>query len=370
MAKEVPDSEDLESHKQPSAFVDLINVLSTRERVDPEFARHLAAVKALLVANEDPSLPFLTVLLRTQGRRLEPFKDALLCLAAQTHQDFEVIVLEHDATPNDAERVKQVIGRLTPEFAKRVRLIEVEGGLRATPLNAGIEAAQGRYVAVFDDDDLLFAHWVEEFYQASRGAEGRMLRAVVANQSVSPETWPQGHEGFRTSSWPKVEFPIHFNQLKHLVMNYSPFMSWAFPRSLFFTYGLRFDEELTVCEDWDMILRGSLLCGVTEVPALTSIYRRWQGTGVSSYTTHSSESWRASEQRVIDRVNSGTITLPSQSMQKIRELLVFNDVTARYKFLFSGGELRRPILLMWRMMSPAMRLAVRVRNKVRRLRAR
>ena len=39
--------------------------------------------------------PFLSVVMRTQGKRLESFKDALLCLASQTDQDFEVVVVEH-----------------------------------------------------------------------------------------------------------------------------------------------------------------------------------------------------------------------------------------------------------------------------------
>ena len=84
-----------------------------------------------------------------------------------------------------------------------------------------------------------------------------------------PRSGRRVRTGFRTSSWPKAEYPDHFDLLQHLLVNYSPFMSWAFPRSLFFTYGLRFDEQLTVCEDWDVILRGSLICGVDDVPHLT-----------------------------------------------------------------------------------------------------
>jgi hypothetical protein len=198
---------------------------------------------------------------------------------------------------------------------------------------------------------------------------GRMLRGIVANQKVTPEVWPHGEAGFRTFSWPAAEYPQTFQPLRHLVVNYSPFMSWAFPRSLFHVLGVRFDEELTVCEDWDVILRGSLLCGVDEVHALTAIYRRWEG-GVSSYTLHSTESWRASEQRVIDRINGSVISLPPGSMQEIRSMLLFNEALVRYRFLFKGDELRRPVAVLWRTASPVVRILVRVRNKVRRMRAR
>lgn len=370
MTHDLPGSKVHERKSHVSTFIDLINTLSNEERVDVNFVQRLTAVKELLVNVSGSSEPFLTVLLRTQGRRTETLKDALLCLAAQTNQDFEVIVLEHNATPQDAGDVQELIARLEPQFAQQVSLIKVDGGLRGRPLNAGIEVAKGRYVAVFDDDDLLFANWVEEFYRASAGTEGQMLRAVVANQSVAPELWSDNVDGVRTKSRARVEFPVDFDLLKHLVVNYSPFMSWAFPRSLFSIFGLRFDEELTVCEDWDMILRGSLICGVAEIPELTSIYRRWQDGGASSYTSHSSESWKASEQRVIDRINSGAIMLPPGSLLQLRNILVFNDGLQSYRFLFNGNQLRQPLGVTWKAMSPVVRLAVRLRNKLRRLRAR
>jgi hypothetical protein len=101
-------------------------------------------------------------------------------------------------------------------------------------------------------------------------------------------------------------------------------MSWAFPRGLFTELGLSFDEALDVCEDWDMILRSSLLVGVEDVPALTSIYRRWDGAA-SSYTVHSSDIWQKSEKRVIDRLDDSVIVLPQGSVSHIRELLAMYE---------------------------------------------
>jgi glycosyltransferase involved in cell wall biosynthesis len=364
---------DAESSTPPSVresnIVTLLDTIAAFPAADPEFAAKVESVREMLAAPQTMDRPFLTVLLRTQGRRIEPFKDALLCLAAQTDRDFEVIVLEHDAIEENASDVRDVISRQPANFARRIRLIEVSGGTRAKPLNEGVRASNGQYIAVFDDDDLVFANWVEEFHRAAREGHGRLLRSVVANQKVSPELWPQDHDGFRTSSWPAAEYPAEFHQLEHLLVNYSPFMSWAFPRSLFFTVGLRFDEELTVCEDWDVILRGSLLCGVDEIEALTAIYRRWEG-GESSYTSHSTDSWRGSEQRVIDRINDSVLLLPPGSMDRIRGMVLYADTMHHYRFLFKGDKLRLPLQLGWQAASPAVRLLVRVRNKVRRMRQR
>jgi len=362
------DSSSNSKVKLPS-FVQLLDTVQRREHIDAELEKRLGSVLELLTAKESDDRPFLTVLLRTQGRRLEPLKDALLCLAAQTDQDFEVVVLEHDALPEDAAEVRKTISRQPPAFAERIRLIEVSGGTRAKPLNAGLIASNGHYVSVFDDDDLVFANWVEEFHQASLLGDGRLLRSTVANQRVAPELWPQDHDGFRTLSWPAAEYPSEFHQLKHLLVNYSPFMSWAFPRSLFFTFGVRFDEELTVCEDWDLILQGSLLCGVVEIKILTAIYRRWEG-GESSYTSHSTASWQWSENRVIDRIDDSVLTLPEGSMRELRDMLVYDEALTNYRFLFKGNQLRLPLQLGWRAMSPFFPILVRIRNKIRRMRKR
>ncbi|MCU1441449.1 MAG: hypothetical protein JWP85_2446 [Rhodoglobus sp.] len=356
------------SGQQQSTFVGLLDIVAGRRKVDPELAARLTAVSQYLNQPDEADRPFLTVLLRTQGRRAEPFKDALLCLAAQTDEDFEVIVLEHDAIPEDARDVRRVLERLPERFAARVQLAEVNGGTRAKPLNVGVELARGRYIAVYDDDDLLFGNWVEEFKRTA-GSGNRLLRAVVANQSVRPEMWPQDQDGFRTTSWPRPEYPDHFDLLQHLLVNFSPFMSWAFPRALFHTYGLRFDEELQVCEDWDVILRGSLLCGVDDVAALTSIYRRWEG-GESSYTRHSSIDWRESEQRVIDRINESSITMPPGAMESMRRMVLYNTALDNYRFMFNGTSLRRPLNHLWDAARPGVKLAVKVRNRIRRLRRR
>lgn len=353
----------------PPSLVGLLDVLVSRPAADPEFIRRAQALRDHLLPAFDESRPFLTVLLRTQGKRMEPFMDALLCLQAQTVQDFEVIVLEHDAAPEASTAVRAAVDDLPEEFRDRVRVVEVVGGTRANPLNAGLEAAEGNYVAVYDDDDLLLGDWVERFQEQGRRNPGRLLRAVVANQQVARERWTGARDGFRTLSWPAPEWPQTFDILQHLLVNYSPFMSWAFPRDLFARYGLRFDEELEVCEDWDLILRAALLCGVDEVPALTSIYRRWTDSE-SSYTAHSAEAWREAEQRVIDRIDERVYLMPPGSMRMSRGMVLYNTALDNYRFLFSGTALRPPLNAVWRVARPGLRFAVRVRDALRRWRGR
>lgn len=351
-------------------LAELLSAIAGEEGVAPELATRLTSVIELLVASDPAERPFLTVLLRTQGRRLEALKDAMLCLAAQTDRDFEVIVLAHDAEKAARSAIGSIVDRQPAEFASRIRIIDVSGGTRSAPLNAGVEAANGRYVAVFDDDDLVFGNWVEEFAAAAAASPGRLVRTAVAVQDAHPETWPQGHEGFRSTSWPSPEYPAGFDQLKHLLVNWSPFMSWAFPRALFDLYGLRFDEELSVCEDWDIILRGSILCGVQEARVLTAVYRRWTDAE-TSYTRHSTDEWSRSERRVLERLDSRVLMLPPGSLESIRPLVDFDltvtDFRKNYRFLFSGDQFIRPIRGGLRVLLRVARDTARVRNRLRRV---
>ena len=68
---------------------------------------------------EAVSRPFLSVVVRTQGRRLIPLEDNLTSLAAQTNRDIEVIVCCHDTADSDYAAVVEVMDRLPRWFVER-----------------------------------------------------------------------------------------------------------------------------------------------------------------------------------------------------------------------------------------------------------
>jgi glycosyltransferase involved in cell wall biosynthesis len=351
-----------------SNLVQLLRSLRARAGVDQSVADACVALERTLAPSTD-DLPFLSVLVRTQGNRLAPLKDALLCLAGQTDQDFEVILLVHSEDDAAIAEVTHLVARLEPTFRERVRLDVVKGGARAVPLNIGLADARGRFVSVFDDDDLLMGHWVESFRAGAIRAPGSMVRSLSANQWVRPEIWHGDVAGVRTTSWPTVEYPPKFNHVDHMLVNRSPFMTWAFPRTLFSSLGLRFDEELFVCEDWDVIMQGAALCGVENVSELTSIYRRWH-SGDSSYIVHRRSEWIGSEERVRDRLDSLPLLLPPGSVESLRTLLGRVDVVARYGLLFKGARLRQPLDAIWVSAQPAVNVALKTRIRLLRAKAR
>lgn len=307
--------------------------------------------------------PFLTVIMRTQARKLEALRDALLTLLGQSDQDFELIIVGHDLEEQDADSVRSIVEEQPASFRGRITYLPVTGGGRARPLNEAIDSASGQYFAVFDDDDLVLGHWVETFHAAAREQPERLVRTIASTQSMEGETWLDGTAGFRTTSWPDTPYPAVFEYERHLVRNHSPFMSVAFPRELFTFWGARFDEELEVCEDWDLIVRGAYLLGVNSVEELTAIYRLWTGV-TSSYSEHDRTAWETSEKRVRDKLNSRVNFLPQGAPASIIDSLGHSGALR----VGAGAQLDEVLTsTSWRVTAPLRWVSTRARVVARRV---
>lgn len=134
--------------------------------------------------------------------------------------------------------------------------------------------ARGRYIAFYDDDDVVLAHWVGTFHEASAAAWGRVLRAVVVDQHCAFEPWGEGEGGFVSDGELEFNYRHRFSLLEHVMGRTSPLHSFAFPRSAFSSLGLTFDEKISVLEDWDFELRAIRFLGVHSVEVVTGVYRR------------------------------------------------------------------------------------------------
>ena len=103
--------------------------------------------------------------------------EALTCLAAQTLEDLEVIVLVQ-GDDSIVESTRAVVGSFEDDFISRVRVEQVRGDNRSAPLNAGLALARGRYVAFLDEDDLVTADWAQRFAEGAARAPGKLVRSV------------------------------------------------------------------------------------------------------------------------------------------------------------------------------------------------
>lgn len=269
-------------------------------------------------SSAEQGAPFLTVLTRTQGHRLDTLQETLLCLAGQSCGDFEVLVLAHNVTPETAQRLAYLCSSMSAAVSGKFRVLPVTGPGRCRPLNAGVRAARGRYIAVLDDDDLVMGNWVEEFRNLAEQNPGRVLRAVVAEQEISRGNWPD-RPGYILHGGLTTPYPVDFDLFDHFVQNLSPPCGLAFPTSCFRDLGICFDAQLPVLEDWDVLLQSVLLCGITRTPAVTAVYRRWK-VGPSSTSTHTRTEWDGAHQAVVAKLDRRASVLPAGTITRVREM--------------------------------------------------
>ncbi|HKQ75709.1 MAG TPA: glycosyltransferase family A protein [Blastocatellia bacterium] len=92
--------------------------------------------------------------------------EALESLFAQTHQDFEAIVINDGSTDETEEK-------LAP-YRDRIVYIKQENSGVMSARNAGLRVARGRYIALLDGDDL----WAPRFLE-------RLLEMLESDESLS-----------------------------------------------------------------------------------------------------------------------------------------------------------------------------------------
>ncbi len=263
--------------------------------------------------------PFLTAIVRTQGHRPSALDEALTSLAAQDDDDVEAIVVVHHPDATVADGVHQRLAdRATPTTW---RVLSVTAGGRGAPLNAGLDAATGRYAAFLDDDDLALPGWVRAFRRGSESAPGRVVRTVTLDQPCQER--PGEDSPGAPLGPPVAAYARTFDHLEHLHHNETPICAVAYPLDRLRAAGLRFDETLPVLEDWDLLLRSASRLGVVSIDEETAIYRK-VGRG-GSRQLHDDEVWDSTRALVLARLDAEPLVLPPGSVTRLAEAVFTHD---------------------------------------------
>lgn len=244
--------------------------------------------------------PFLTVITRTQGKRKHMLAETLLCLQGQSNTNFELLIMAHNLSEERQEVVNTIIEDLPEWFQEKIRLIPVQGGTRTTPLNVGFEMAKGEYIAILDDDDIVFDNWVECFYELAKENNGKMLHTYAVDQKwevVGDEEIP------RAAGAPDTTYCHFFDLKRQMSVNACPLHSVAFPTFVFQEMGIKFDESLNTTEDWDFLMRTAFVTGVVDKKEITCIYRRWCNAE-NSQMIHDEDEWNENYMYIVDKLRS------------------------------------------------------------------
>ncbi len=282
--------------------------------------------------------PFLSVIMRTRGDRPEALAEVLLCLSGQSDLDFEVLIMGHNLSDEGRQSVNSIIADLPDYMEGKVRLVEVTGGNRTTPLSRGFEAAGGRYISILDDDDLVFDNWVEAFHSLEEENSGKIFHAYCASQDWRVSENNEGQRILTSISGFKTVYCSPFEMIEQLSVNRCPTFSLAFPSYVYKVLGIRFDESLTTTEDWDFLMKCAFFCGVCDIPEVTGIYRMWINAE-SSATLHNDAEWKKNHAYIQDKFSSKPLLIPGAEVKgltfnadsadrdnaKIRETMVLID---------------------------------------------
>ena len=225
-------------------------------------------------------IPKVSVIIPTYNR-LDRLQTALASLAAQTYQDFEVIVV------NDAGCD---VGFVVAACADQHRIMTIahdrNRGLAAAR-NTGLHAAKGKYIAYLDDDDRYLPNHLETLVSFLERSE---YKAAYTDAWRVQE---RKSNGDYVEIGRDVPYSYDFRPADLLVSNYFPVLCVMHDRACLEEIGL-FDESLFAHEDWDLWIRMATRFPFKHL-AVTTAEFTWRTDG-SSMTSGTRETyWRTTE---------------------------------------------------------------------------
>jgi glycosyltransferase involved in cell wall biosynthesis len=193
--------------------------------------------------------------------RLEFLQEALSSVWAQSHSDYEIIVVDDGSTDGTKGYLETLGGRVKA-------LCQPNRGPSAAR-NFGVSHAAGSYITFLDNDDLWLPWTLATYHELIMRYEPSILRAgVIEFRGEAPII----RQGPLLAEW----FCDYFDTARRALPLSSNML--AIKKTAFTQVG-GFDESLRVAEDHDFCLRAGTIPGFVSIKSpITLAYRRTAGS--------------------------------------------------------------------------------------------
>ena len=228
------------------------------------------------VPDNDTLAPLVSVVIPTYNSA-QYLPETIESVLSQSWQDFEIIIVDDGSTDNTQEVVRAF-------NSKKIRYIAQENsGGPSRPRNVGIHHARGKYVSLFDSDDLMSRHKLAEAVAfLERYSDLGLLFAnfEVCNEQGDrfPGTFLDTLQTFWDlpkkqvgEKWFIIDSAVAYERL--FSQNFIGTSGTVIPKAVFHSLG-GFDESIAGPEDRDMWLRISRRHALGYLDVVGHRYRR------------------------------------------------------------------------------------------------
>lgn len=176
-------------------------------------------------------------------------KEMLECCIRQSFKDWEVIVVDDGSTDNTLDLIKEVIDK---ESRIKLLLREREPKGADACRNIGMQNATGKYLIIFDADDLISDNCFEN-----------RVRFMEENEECDyasfPATYFSNDKGFKEVNEVKYGKPKGKKEPLYYLLNANyPFTVWSNIYRFSSLKGIEWDEKVMVYQDFDFMVSCAL----------------------------------------------------------------------------------------------------------------